>query len=279
VVEFSKTVINEPKYWGSWKGRVIRAIAIDDVHSWEDILILTELSPNTLRKVLAEMFDVNILEKSRDKYGFPAYRITDEGLCNEYRHFYATQDFELVEREPEHPVRISAEEETTDLIKWINRWIIFKGIDISLESKHFYLDGRYLSDLSKDLISRAKQEVLIVNPYVDECNLSNTMLDAVKNGAKVKIITRPPDDQVPYNNEKLEYHSKLKEEGVRVGYNKKVHSKLIIVDSSVAIISSMNFYSSSSGGKSWEAGLVSIEDTVVNSVAKSILELDASEMI
>jgi phosphatidylserine/phosphatidylglycerophosphate/cardiolipin synthase-like enzyme len=143
-----------------------------------------------------------------------------------------------------------------------------------LEPKHFYLDGRYLDELSKDLISGAKQEVLIVNPFVDECNLSNTMLDAIKNGANVILITRAPDNQDAYSNEKLEYHSKLKEEGVKLGYNKKVHSKLIVVDHSVAISSSMNFYSSSSGGKSWEAGLVSVDETVVNSVAKSIIELD-----
>jgi len=274
-MEFTKTIINEPKYWGSWKGRVIRAIAIDDEHSWEDILLLTELSPNTLRKVLAEMFNVNILEKGKDNDGFPTYWITDEVLCNEYRNFFADQDLGFNEREPENPVIIS-EEETTDLTKWITSWIKFKELDISLEPKHFYLDGRYLDELSKDLISRAKQEALIVNPYVDECNLSNTMLDAVKNGANVILITRPPDDRDAYNNEKLEYYSKLKEVGVKLGYNKKVHSKLIVVDSSVAIVSSMNFYSSSSGGKSWEAGLVSIEETVVNSVAKSILELDTS---
>ncbi len=41
----------------------------------------------------------------------------------------------------------------------------------------------------------------------------------------------------------------------------------------MAIISSMNFYSGSSGGASWEAGLISVEETVVESIVNSILEL------
>jgi hypothetical protein len=35
----------------------------------------------------------------------------------------------------------------------------------------------------------------------------------------------------------------------------------------------MNFYSGSSGGASWEAGLVSMEKTVVESIVDSILGL------
>ena len=65
----------------------------------------------------------------------------------------------------------------------------------------------------------------------------------------------------------------LKGDGVKVTYNKAVYAKLITVDCVVAILSSMNFYSSSSGGASWEAGLVSIEKTVVKSIADSILGL------
>jgi hypothetical protein len=35
----------------------------------------------------------------------------------------------------------------------------------------------------------------------------------------------------------------------------------------------MNFYAASSGGKSWEAGLVTIEETVVESIINAILTL------
>ena len=41
----------------------------------------------------------------------------------------------------------------------------------------------------------------------------------------------------------------------------------------MAIVSSMNFYGGSSSGASWEVGLISVEETVVESIVDSILEL------
>ena len=61
--------------------------------------------------------------------------------------------------------------------------------------------------------------------------------------------------------------------GVKVAYNKRVHAKLIVLDRSVAIVSSMNMNSSSTGGLSWEAGIVTKEDAVVEAVRDSILSL------
>jgi len=89
---------------------------------------------------------------------------------------------------------------------------------------------------------------------------------------RARIITRPPEDKDPYRDEKIEYHTKLRQAGINLVYDKKVHAKLIVIDREVAIVSSMNFYSSSSGGRSWEAGLVSIEEKMANSVAQSILK-------
>ena len=52
-----------------------------------------------------------------------------------------------------------------------------------------------------------------------------------------------------------------------------VHAKLLVVDEQIAVISSMNYYSWSSGGSSWEAGLISIDRDIVNSVHKTINRL------
>jgi hypothetical protein len=51
-----------------------------------------------------------------------------------------------------------------------------------------------------------------------------------------------------------------------------------LMDGLVALVSSMNFISSSSGGKSWEAGLVTWKEWIVNSITKSIQNiLDSPE--
>ena len=97
---------------------------------------------------------------------------------------------------------------------------------------------------------------------------------ACKEGINVTLITRPPDDKKDsYKKQKQEYHATLKKEGVTLTYNKMAHAKLIVVDRAVAITSSMNFYSGSSGGASWEAGFVSMEESVVESMVSSILRL------
>ncbi|MCE7741338.1 MAG: hypothetical protein GOP50_02665, partial [Candidatus Heimdallarchaeota archaeon] len=84
----------------------------------------------------------------------------------------------------------------------------------------------------------------------------------------VRVVIRPTDDE-----KKKKYHKLLKDIGVEVFYNETVHAKLIVVDRAVAIASSMNFTVFSTGGQSWEAGMVSIEPNIANTVADSILNI------
>jgi len=262
----------EPRYWGSWKGRVIKAIVVDGAKTWNDIRDLTGLSSKSLKRALSEMYDAGILEK---KVG-GVYRVSHE-IYKEYREFSERQGIsaESVVREADQkiPVKFS-EEKQKDLVRWIDQWREVKKLGFSLEPKHFFLEGRQLDDISKELICSAKSEVLVVNPYVDKCDLSDTLREASKGGIKVRLVTRRPDtSKEAFRQDKREYHRFLKEDGVNVTYNKVVHAKLVVIDRTVAIISSMNFYSSSSGGASWEAGLISVEETVVESMVNSILEL------
>ena len=247
----------EPKYWGSWKGRVVKAIAIDRAQTWNDIRDATGLSPISLNKVLSELFDAKAIEKRPDN----TYWVTRE-LYKSYRDYLGEHEL------PAESVRFRiTEEEQKDLIVWIDTWKGVRTLDFSLKPGHFFVEGMHLDDLSKNLILKARQEVFVVNPYVDKCDLSDTMRDAAGAGRRVRLVTRRPDA------DKEAYHKTLKAAGVQIFYNDAAHAKLIVVDRTVAISSSMNFYAASSGGKSWEAGLVSIEDVVVESVINSILKL------
>jgi phosphatidylserine/phosphatidylglycerophosphate/cardiolipin synthase-like enzyme len=246
----------EPRYWGSWKGRVVKAIAIDRAQTWSEIRDHTGLTPDTLNKVLSELYDAKVIEKDKDsKYW------VSKPLYKEYKKYFDSQVA------PKESVKIEiSEDEQRDLISWIDNWRKVKGLDFSLKPGHFYLEGRFLDDISKDLISNAKSEVIVVNPFVDKCGLSDTLRDAAQAGKKVRLVTRPPKD------EKKKYHDILKGDKVRIFHNDDVHAKLIVVDRKVAIASSMNFYAGSSGGKSWEAGIVSIEDAIVETIVRSILD-------
>jgi len=158
-----------------------------------------------------------------------------------------------------------------EIISWINQWKDPRKLDFSLEHEQFFLEGRHLDDFSKELISHAKSEVLIVNPFIQNCDLSNTLVDAKERGINVRVITRLPDDKIQkYLEEKQEYLTKLEQKGISLVYEKNVHAKLIMVDRTVAIVSSMNFYADSSAGVTWEAGLVSLDKKVIDSIVNSL---------
>lgn len=257
----------EPRFWGSWKGRVIKAIAIDGAKTWDEIRDFTGLHAKSLKTALAELYELGVLTRTDGIYS------VSHDIDQEYKailhHFERSED----RANTTSHVKFSQEKQQK-LVSWIDRWRKLKGLTFPLEANHFFLEGRHLDDLSKELICKAQSEVLVVNPFIDSCDLSNTLREAKKKSVVVNLITRQPKaDKPSFQREKEEYHKVLKQEGVKMTYNKAVHAKLIVVDRAIAILSSMNFYSGSSGGASWEAGIVSNEKTVVESIVDSILGL------
>jgi phosphatidylserine/phosphatidylglycerophosphate/cardiolipin synthase-like enzyme len=121
---------------------------------------------------------------------------------------------------------------------------------------------------------RAKREVLVVNPYVDQTDLADSLWKTDPKQKQVILVTRKPEDSYDQIKKRKEvFHKNLKERGVQIIYNSRIHAKVIAVDKAVAIVSSMNLQSSSTGGSSWEAGLVTKDDTVVESIVDTIYGL------
>jgi hypothetical protein len=250
----SESTVRPPWRLRSWQGLVIRAIVQNSKPiTWKEIKRATGLSKRALNFALAELIqseDIHKIESNTNaesKYKVSAKRFQI------YSEFYNPK---------------------TELIKWITQWKDIRNLDFSIQHEHFFLEGRHLDDFSKELISRAKFDVLIANPFIQNCDLSNTLIEASRNGIDVQVITRPPESKLSeYLERKQEYHSKFMDERISLFYEPKVHVKLIVVDRAIAIISSMNFYAESSAGASWEAGLVSIDHKVVNSIANSFYKV------
>lgn len=255
--------ITEPKYWGSWKGRILTAITTHGEQTWTELLEKTGLTKRTLNRALAELYDRKIVTKTKNR----KYRIEPTTYKEYKKHIINLKNLNT-EIVSEKWVEKFRKNRKADISNWLKKWESSTDLELSLDSKHFFLEGSYLDDISKKIITQTESEVLVVNPYVCDCDLSNTLRKASKNGREVVLITRKPDK--PSN---LKYHQILKEEGIHLVYNKKVHAKLIVRDRAIAIISSMNFYGGSSAGVSWEAGIVSIEDSTVEKITDSILAL------
>ncbi len=265
----------KPKFLGTWKGRVVKAIAIDGARTFKEIRDSTGLYYSSLKKVLAELHHTNSIEYNKETQKYKvAYK-----LYKEYEQYFQEDGRKRISA----PVVKITQDAQEEFNRWIDVWKDNKeGVDFNLQHKHFYLEGTHLVDFSKDLISKATAEVLVVNPYIETSHISDSLrLPAKKKDVAVSIIVREPKEKKEEKEkEKREYHRILKNTGVRVYYNKGVHSKLIVVDRAVAIVSSMNFTVYSSGGQSWEGGMVSTEPKVANMVVDSILnKIEVQETI
>jgi phosphatidylserine/phosphatidylglycerophosphate/cardiolipin synthase-like enzyme len=254
-----------PVYWGSWKGRIIKAITIDRAYTWELLRDLTGLSPTSLNQALSELYDAQAIYKN-DK---GEYRVNIE-LYKEYMNYFKNLEEET--GRVDEPIRISKDQQS-HLINRIDAWIEFRGLEISLKPGHFFVEGDMLDDITKDMITQSQKEVLIVNPFVEKCTLSDSLIESSNSGKEVTLITRPPQPSSTYSDRTEEYHKIISESGVKIIYNRSVHAKLLVLDRAVAIVSSMNLYSTSTAGTSWEAGIVTVDDRVVEPITNSILGL------
>jgi hypothetical protein len=253
-------------YWGSWKGRVIKAISIDGVYSWEEIRDITGLSYQSLNQVLAELFDAKAIYKIENGQ----YRVNRE-LYKEYNEYF--RNIKYNEEKKDKNIKITKDQQS-NLKGRIDEWKDLNRLNISLKLGHFYLDGEFLDQLSKFLIKESQKQVLVVNPFVGKCNLSDALIQASKDGKDVMLVTRPPDKKNSlYGDKTDEYHSIIRNSGIKLVYNSVVHAKLMVIDRAVAIASSMNLTVTSTAGASWEAGIISVEENIVESVMDSISKL------
>ena len=158
------------------------------------------------------------------------------------------------------------------LLEWLAHWATDKPINLSMESKQFFLSGMELEELARDVIGKAQDEILVTSPYVDSCHLATALQRAVERRVKVKVIARRPTT-AKMDSLKAECQANLRKEGVVFHYINQIHSKIMVIDRKITIISSMNLYSGSTGGATFEAGIVSFEKKVVDSATEYIVEL------
>jgi len=136
-----------PLYWGTWKGRIIRAISIDRAYSWEAVRDITGLSPQSLNEALSELYTAKALFKNEEG----EYRVS-RSLYDEYRAYIS--NLEKEKGKVDEPTRISKDQQS-NLISRIDAWIEFRGLEISLSPGHFFVEGDMLDDITKDMITQS----------------------------------------------------------------------------------------------------------------------------
>ena len=271
-----------PRFFGSWKGMILKAIAVDGARTWREIQKASMLENDDLNKALKELFDLKIMSKSGEKYW-----VEDYELYKDYERYYLENSSTPSKVSPSS-LQISPEvrrkmqryrdymnEHSQRAKGTVIGFAVIGGLrDDGFDpySEHFFVEGDDLDRLSKDMINYSKNSVVVVNPYVEKCNLSDKLKEVCNSNRNVLMITRSPSLEKPGKgrDQKRAYHRALVQSGVQIFYNDYVHAKLLLIDSLVAFVSSMNFTSSSSGGKAWEAGVVTWQQGIVNSILEAI---------
>lgn len=236
----TSSFVADDRFWGSWKGRIVRAIVLNESYTKDAILKTTKLKEGEFEQAREELLQANLLEER----GKDSFWVSRE-LYGQCMRFF--------------------EEVKEALVDWVQKWRMQEGKGAILDPKlsHFFLPDRLLSKFSESLIEQAKQEILVTNPYFKRCHISEALMSMSKKGINVKLVTRCVDSE--------QFKKELFAKGVDITYDESIHAKLIVVDRRVGIVSSMNFYAGSSGGACWEAGIATVERRVVNSITRSIL--------
>lgn len=126
------------------------------------------------------------------------------------------------------------------------------GYKMKIDSEHsvtpdLIYDGKSFYTVYCQDIKSARKEILIVCPFMRKnriTHLSKFFLQAVLNGAKVTVITRPPEDFKEADQKAVkENTSILKNCGVDVIHKSDFHQKFTVIDNQIIWYGSVNFLS------------------------------------
>jgi len=161
-----------------------------------------------------------------------------------------------------------------DIVKSAIAWIELQEPQIILKSEQCFLEGHYLDSFIRFILTRAEKTIIAVSPFFDLSSHIQLLIKAKQTGKTAVLLTRPPTGQY---SRKL--HQTVSDKGLKLLYHKDLHAKLIVVDDLIAVVSSMNFKQRAAAGITWEAGLVTLNKEIVDSIKSSLADLDPKPSI
>ncbi|MDO8741138.1 MAG: phospholipase D-like domain-containing protein [Candidatus Woesearchaeota archaeon] len=124
-------------------------------------------------------------------------------------------------------------------------------------------------EISREL-SKAQQEILISSPWITHIidELSSFKKKDDKNKVNIKVITRLIREDIEKGVTDLDKLRALKDTfDAEIRYNNDLHAKMVIIDNSVAIISSANL-TKKGLSVNYEAGICLRDKNMVNKIAQ-----------
>jgi hypothetical protein len=126
-------------------------------------------------------------------------------------------------------------------------------------------------EISREL-SQAKKEIQISSPWITHI-IDELSSFKKKDGASIKIITRLIKEDIKKGITDLDKFRVLKDTfGADIRYNNDLHAKMVVIDNSVAVISSANL-TKKGLSVNYEAGICLKDKNMVNKVAQFFNEV------
>lgn len=253
--------IEKPKYFDSVQGHIIQAICINHQYTNKEISKFTRLPSETVYE------EIGKLREEKDLYRHKGKWLVRKDLCEEWRAFftnysvYSIYDKQLFLKDEE------ADEELR-LVNWVKSFLKHYDYRITGDNKHFFIENNSLISFTNMLIMQSDREIIVINPFMHVVEITKNLRRASEFGKrKVIVFTR----EIKGNQDCLDY---LDEGGVFLLRFKDIHSKVLIVDNAVAVISSLNYTKSETSGGRFNSGIVTWDKEVVSEIRSSILSLE-----
>lgn len=220
------------RFWNSWKGRIVRAIVLDGVYTKTELLKITKLKEENFEIALQELFQSKLIEENQDTFRVPK---------NVYKQCW--EFFKDLQNK---------------LVSWVQD-------NHGSKMSHFFLSDIHLTNFTDELMKKAKHEIFVLNPYVEQCNINKTLMSMSESGVNVHLVARYIKP--------MKFKKKFLSKGILYMQDEAIHAKIILVDRRVGIVSSMNFFPKSVAGGSYEAGIASTDRDVIHSIQRYIHEI------
>lgn len=257
--------MDNPKYWGTLKGEIIKLIVLKEGALWDDLQDHLKIERSELNKNLSELYNTEDIYKNDSG----VYRVSKD-LYKSYKQMLKT----IVEPD-------------NNILKKLENWDYYKKVDLKIERGFAYLNDRYLSSFVEFIIENVSNEIFSVNPIIEQCAFVKQLTEISSSGKKVTLITNKPEKNARFYKDsefstptKKELHQELANNGALLYYNDSVHSKIIVVDGLVAVVSSLNYTSNAQSSKTWEAGIAVFDKNEITKIIDSMkVQIKQQEMV
>ena len=273
-----KYEIEKPPYFDTEMGAILEAMILFHGETNAEIASRAGIKPEKVFALIGELRSRNAIYRYKKKW-YPKPDISQK-----WREFY--DNYTVVGTYDRHLILIEEDKKGEDRLRdWVNRFIEHDDMGqmqkkIDDENKQYFISGTALTAFCNMLILQANREIITVNPFLEVLPITKSLVKKRRNGVNVLVETRPPRDVKGRGKKKHEDCIQfLVKSDVFVEFAGSIHAKILIVDNCVAVVSSLNYISSSTSGNSWEAGIVSMDKKIIGDIRQTIFSIEDTIVI